>query len=161
MQAFEYYNNNIPTCGGISTLKYGLEALPHQMLIDLIYTQIHVGSSSHFSSLKRVESQHFPYMANHPGRLPIWVTPVWWFTTPISTKDELTQVWRDQTRQTNRKPNVIQQTTLKWRTTLKPGEFSLRTPRTSYNKVAESIWCICTTKTRGLKHLQTWIRQMW
>ena len=74
MQAFEYYNNNIPTCGGISTLKYGLEALPHQMLIDLIYTQIHVGSSSHFSSLKRVESQHFPYMANHPGRLPIWVT---------------------------------------------------------------------------------------
>ena len=100
MQAFEYYNNNIPTCGGISTLKYGLEAFPHQILTDLIYAQIHVASSSHFSSLKRVESHHFPYMANHPGRLPIWVTPVWWFTTPISTKDELTQVWRDQTRQT-------------------------------------------------------------
>ena len=39
MQAFEYYNNNIPTCGGISTLKYGLEAFPHQMIKDLIYTQ--------------------------------------------------------------------------------------------------------------------------
>ena len=36
MQAFEYYNNNILTCGVVSTLKYGLEAFPYQMLRDLI-----------------------------------------------------------------------------------------------------------------------------
>ena len=75
-QAFEYYSNNIPTCGGISTLKYGIEAFPHQMLTDLIYTQIHVASSSHFSSLKRLESHHLAYMVNYPGGSPIWVTPV-------------------------------------------------------------------------------------
>ena len=74
MQAFKYYNNNIPTCDVVSTLKHGLEAFPHQMLTDLIYTQIHVASSGHFSSLKRVESHHFPCIANHPGGSPIWAT---------------------------------------------------------------------------------------
>ena len=159
MQAFEYYSNNIPTCGVVSTLKHGLESFPHQMLTDLIDTQNHVDSSSHFSSLKRVESHHFPYMANNPSRSPIWVTPVWWFTIPNKTKDELTPVCNDHNKQ-NRKPDVIQQTTLKWRTALKQGEFSLRTPSNSYSKVAESVWYICTTIIRGLQHWQTWINQI-
>ena len=32
-------------------------------------------STSHDSSLKRARSHHFPYIVNHPGRSPIWVTP--------------------------------------------------------------------------------------
>ena len=128
------------------------------MLTDLIKTNT-CCLKQPFLFTEEVESHHFPYIANHPGGSPIWVTPVWWLTRPNQPKMNWHKFSVIKVRQTENQMFILQ-TTLKWRTTLKQGEFSLRTPSISYNKDAVSVWYICTTITRGLKHLQTWIKKI-
>ena len=143
----------------VSTLKGSWQAL------QTIWNQIQI-IATHVSSLNQ------PWFFTEEGRItplslygksPKWITHSG-HPCVMAYHTYCNQRWIDThfqwSKQGKGKPNVIQQTTLKWRTTLKQGEFSLRTPSISCSKSAERHWCICTTITRGLKHLQTWIKQI-